>query len=280
MRRKTKDMVTDAISIALFIAVAAFIFVPILWIISTSFMTRQDLASGEIVWIPMQPTLRSYVNVIYRDQFLRYFVNSTIVAVGVTLLSLAIAYPAAYAFSRYMHMKGMATLSTSVMALWAMPAVLLILPYFIIFQTVRLYDTHLGLIIAYVSLTLPISVWTLKGFFAGIPVDLEEAAMVDGCTRMGALVRIVFPTTLPGVASAALLAFSNAWQDLVLALALTSSEAVRTIPLGISMYFGYWGYYWPDVAAACVFSIMPILVLYYVLQRFFVRGLTMGAVKG
>lgn len=278
LKTRTKDLIADAVCLMLFISVAAYIWIPMLWMVLASFKSRQDIASG--VWIPEQPTLQSYVNAIYRDELPKYFLNSTVVAVGVALVALAIAYPAAYAFSRYMRIRGMATASTSVMAVWAVPPVLLILPYFLIFQVSGLYDTRVGLVIAHISLTLPITVWILRGFFAGIPVQLEEAAMVDGCTRWGALLRIIAPLTLPGAASAALLAFTMSWDDLVLSLALTSSEAAQTIPVRISMYFGYWGFYWPDVAAFCVLSTMPVLILYYVLQRYFVYGLTMGAVKG
>ncbi len=276
-RKSITRYVKNALILSCLILFLAFLAVPMLWIFITSLMPMEDLYSPDIVWIPSYISLKGYLTA-YELGFPRFFLNSLLVAFGATLITMSAAFPASYALARFAF-RGSKGLSSFILSSQMIPPVLLILPYFIIFRTIGLYDTYFGLIFAHISLILPFAVWVMRGFIQGIPVDLEEAAMIDGCTRLRALRKIVIPISLPGVFSSSLLAFVMSWNDLVLALSLTSSTEMRTIPFGLAMLFAEWGFEWSDVGAACVIATLPIVFVFLYLQRFLIAGLTAGAVR-
>ncbi len=204
--------------------------------------------------------------------------NSLIIAISSTILTVIIGTPAAYSLAR-LRPKGRDDIMLFVLASRMAPAVALIIPFFLIFKTLGLLGTHLGLIIAYLTFNVPFVVWFVKGFFDDLPRDLEEAALVDGASRWQAFAGIALRLAVPGIVTAALLAFIFAWNEFLLALFLTRSN-VRTVPVALANFVGGHEILWGEIGALTILAILPVIVLAVVLQRYVVRGLTFGAVKG
>lgn len=254
-------------------------FFPALWILLTSLKTEVELVQKPITWWPHALTFNNYVQAFTDQPLLRYFANSLIVAVGSTLLSLLVAAFAAYAIAR-LNLRYRQLILTAIIASSMFPLVTLLVPIFETFRALGLLNTYIALILPYVVLNLPVCTLVLVGFFQSIPKDLENAAMIDGCTRMGALWRVVVPLAAPGVFTAGILAFVNAWDEFLLALSLNSSASMRTLPVGITLYQGEFSFPWPIISAALIVAIVPIAVLIAVFQERVVGGLTQGGIKG
>ena len=254
-------------------------FFPALWILLTSFKTEAELVSKPITYWPHNPTLQNYVQAFTDQPLLRYLGNSAMVAVGSTVVSLFVAALAAYAIAR-LNLKRRQLILTCLVASSLFPLVTLLVPIFETMRTVGLLNTYTALILPYVVLNLPVCTLVLVSFFQGIPKDLENAAMIDGCTRMGALWRVVVPLAAPGVFTAGILAFVNAWDEFLLALSLNASASMRTLPVGITLYQGEFSFPWPIISAALIVAIVPIAVLIALFQERVVGGLTQGGLKG
>ena len=254
-------------------------FFPAVWILFTSLKTETELVQKPITWWPKNITLNNYVQAFTDQPLLRYLGNSLIVALGATALSLLVSACAAYAIAR-LNLKYRQVILTSIIASSMFPLVTLLVPIFETFRAMNLLNTYTALILPYVVLNLPVCTLVLVSFFQSIPKDLENAAMIDGCTRMGALWRIVVPLAAPGVFTAGILAFVNSWDEFLLALSLNSSASMRTLPVGISLYQGEFTFPWPIISAALIVAIVPIAVLIALFQERVVGGLTQGGLKG
>ena len=254
-------------------------FFPALWILFTSLKSDVELVRKPITWWPHTPTLANYVQAFTDQPLLQFMKNSLIVSVGATVLSLLVSAFAAYAIAR-LNLRHRQLILTCIVASSMFPLVTLLVPIFETMRALGWLNTYIALILPYVVLNLPVCTLVLVGFFQSIPKDLENAAMIDGCTRMGALWRVVVPLAAPGVFTAGILAFVNSWDEFLLALSLNSNPAVRTLPVGITLYQGEFTFPWPIISAALIVAIVPIAVLIAIFQERVVGGLTQGGLKG
>ena len=254
-------------------------FFPAVWIFFTSLKNEVELTAKPITYFPHNPVMANYIAA-FRDQPLAsYLMNSAIVAIGSMMLSLTISAMAAYAIAR-LNLKRRNLILTTIIAVSMFPLVTLMVPLFEIMRSLNLLNSYIALILPYTVLNLPICTLVLVSFFQAIPKDLENAAMIDGCTRLGALWRVVVPLSAPGVFTAGILAFVNSWDEFLLALSLNSSATMRTLPVGITLYQGEFTFPWPIISAALIVAIVPIAVLIAIFQERVVGGLTQGGLKG
>jgi len=254
-------------------------FFPAVWILLTSLKTEAELVSKPITYWPHNPTLQNYVQAFTDQPLLRYLGNSVTVALLATICSLVISAGAAYAIAR-LNLKRRQLILTCIVASSMFPLVTLLVPIFETMRTLNLLNTYTALVLPYIVLNLPVCTLVLVSFFQAIPKDLENAAMIDGCTRLGALWRVVVPLSAPGVFTAGILAFVNSWDEFLLALSLNSSATMRTLPVGITLYQGEFTFPWPIISAALIVAIVPIAVLIAIFQERVVGGLTQGGLKG
>ena len=256
-----------------------FALLPVAWILSTSLKTEAEAFSLPIHWIPQRPTLGAYVEMWTLKPFGTYFLNSIVVSGVTALISTVLGALAGYGFSRF-HFRGRTSLLAFFLATQMISGVLVIGPYFRLLAAVGLYNTLTGLIIAYVTICLPFAAWMSKGYFDSIPKELDEAGLVDGASRLQIFLRIICPIAVPGTVSTLLFAFLLAWQDLLWALCLISIDEKRTVTLGVAFTVGEFIIKWPMLTAASLIGSLPTIILYLILQRFYVEGLARGAVKG
>ena len=254
-------------------------FFPALWILLTSLKSEAELVSKPITYWPSNATLNNYVQAFTDQPLLKYMGNSLVVALSATVFSLLVSALAAYAIAR-LNLKHRQLILTCIVASSMFPLVTLLVPIFETMRTLGLLNTYTALVLPYIVLNLPVCTLVLVSFFQSIPKDLENAAMIDGCTRLGALWRVVIPLAAPGVFTAGILAFVNAWDEFLLALSLNSSASMRTLPVGITLYQGEFTFPWPIISAALIVAIVPIAVLIAIFQERVVGGLTQGGLKG
>jgi multiple sugar transport system permease protein len=254
-------------------------FFPAFWILLTSLKTETELVSKPITYWPHNASLANYMQAFTDQPLLRYLGNSALVAIGATVVSLIVSSLAAYAIAR-LNLKRRQLILTCIVASSMFPLVTLLVPIFETMRAAGLLNTYTALILPYTVLNLPVCTLVLVGFFQSIPKDLENAAMIDGCTRIGALWRVVVPLAAPGVFTAGILAFVNAWDEFLLALSLNASASMRTVPVGITLYQGEFTFPWPIISAALIVAIVPIAVLIVLFQERVVGGLTQGGLKG
>jgi multiple sugar transport system permease protein len=254
-------------------------FFPAVWILFTSLKTEAELIQLPITWVPAAPTLMNYVRA-FRDQPLAlFFLNSVIVAGVSTALAILVSALAAYAIAR-LHIPFRNLILSAIITVSMFPLISLMVPLFETMRALGLLNTYVALVLPYIVLNLPVCTLVMVSFFDGVPRDIENAAMIDGSTRVGALWRIVVPLSAPGVFTAATLAFVNAWDEFLLALSLNSSLTMRTLPVGIALYQGEFAFPWPIISAALVVAIVPIAVLIVIFQRRVIEGLAAGGLKG
>jgi len=273
-----RDALFKTIVWVFLILVTLYCLFPFAWMLSTSLKTEAEAFRMPPTWIPVEPTGASYVGIWVRKNFGTYFFNSTVISLATALLSTFFGALAGYGFSRFLF-AGRRFLIGFFLATQMLPGVLLVGPYFKILSKVGLYDTRTGLIIAFLTICLPFSTWMMKGFIDKVPDELDQSAMVDGCSRMGIFFKIILPIVAPGMVATILFAFLLAWGDLLWALCLTSSEPMITVTLGIARTVGEFRIIWPMLMAGSLVGGMPAIILYVFLQRLLVQGLTAGAVK-
>lgn len=269
----------DVFSLTISLLVVIFALFPIIWTGLTSFKQEADIVTSTIQYIPSQLTLENYRTLWQRSDFPRMARNSAIVTVMTVAMCLTIGTLAAYSISRY-RFRGRGGLMIFYLVIRMFPFTLLLIPMFILLRNLGLFDSYFGLALTYTTFLLPLSVWMLKGFFDGIPPDLEEASRVDGSTRLGALVKIVLPLVRPGLAATTVFAAIGAWNEYIWALLLTTSDGARTWPVGLQLMVGEFQMPWGTLSAGGIISIIPILIGFAFVQRALVRGLTTGGVKG
>ncbi|MBL0149099.1 MAG: carbohydrate ABC transporter permease [Ideonella sp.] len=254
-------------------------FFPALWILLTSLKSEAELVSKPITWLPHLATMHNYVQAFTDQPLLLYLGNSVLVAALATVGSLLVSAGAAYAIAR-LNLPHRQLILTAIVASSMFPLVTLLVPIFETMRALGLLNTYTALVLPYIVLNLPVCTLVLVSFFQAIPKDLENAAMIDGCTRLGALWRVVVPLAAPGVFTAGILAFVNAWDEFLLALSLNANASMRTLPVGITLYQGEFSFPWPIISAALIVAIVPIAVLIAVFQERVVGGLTQGGLKG
>ncbi|HST93355.1 MAG TPA: carbohydrate ABC transporter permease, partial [Microvirga sp.] len=232
-----------------------------------------------ITWLPHAPTVANYLRAFTDQPLLLFLFNSFMVAILSTALTLFVSVLAAYALAR-LQLRARDLILSAIIAVSTFPLVTLLVPLFEIMRALSLLNTWVALILPYTVLSLPVCTLILVSFFEGIPQDLENSAMIDGCTRLGALFKVVVPLSAPGVFTAGILAFVNAWDEFLLALSFNSNPMLRTLPVGITLYQGEFAFPWPVISAALVVGIVPIAVLIVIFQERVVSGLTSGGIKG
>lgn len=252
---------------------------PALWILFTSLKTETELTLKPITWLPHAPTIANYLRAFTDQPLILFLFNSFMVALLSTALTLFVSVLAAYALAR-LHIRGRDLILSAIIAVSTFPLVTLLVPLFEIMRALNLLNTWIALILPYTVLSLPVCTLILVSFFEGIPRDLENSAMIDGCTRLGALFKVVVPLSAPGVFTAGILAFVNSWDEFLLALSFNSNPMLRTLPVGITLYQGEFAFPWPVISAALVVGIVPIAVLIVIFQERVVSGLTSGGIKG
>ena len=255
---------------------------PVLWLVASSMQTRGALANGD--YDLLHPTLSAFGRMWDSIDFERYLVNSIVVCTGAAALATAFASSAGYALARF-RFRGARAYGLTVIGTQLIPGSLLLLPVFLGFvwlgrnTPIDLLDTRIGLILVYTAFFTPLAIFFMRAFFQAIPRELEEAALVDGCTRFGAFVRVVIPNAAPGLLATFVYAFLFAWDELLFATALTEQNA-ETIPIGIRNFIGNYNEEYDQLMAAGVVSTIPVLIAFFATQRWLVKGLTAGAVKG
>ena len=261
---------------ALLVLVSLF---PFAWMALSSIKELHELYTVPPTWVPVAPTLANYKKVVFASTIPRYFLNSVIIALGSTMIALLFAVPAAYGFARF-QFRGRRFCQACILAGQMLPTAAIIVPLFIVMRVLGLLNTYAGLIVVYLILTLPLSVWMLIGYFRAIPFDIEEAAIVDGASRLGVLLRITFPLSLPGVVAVLIYSFITAWNEFIFALCFALDSRVRTLPIGLAEFSTEFNTDWGAVMAASMVTTVPILVMFFAMQRLFISGLTSGATQG
>lgn len=247
---------------------------PIIWGLLTSVKTLRDALSMPPVWI-FRPTLENYRQVLFKLGFAKAFVNTVIIAGGTTVLTIFAGSLCAYASTRYRFLSYVPYL---VLLTRLFPPSALVIPYFLIFKQLHLLDTHLGVIISHVSFALPFVVWLMRGFFLSLPVELDEAALIDGCNRLQALYKVILPLSLPGLAAASIYTFIGSWNDFFFALILTRINA-RTLPVIASGFVTARGIKWGQINAISILILLPVIAFVLIAEKGMLKGLAAGAIK-
>lgn len=249
---------------------------PLLWFFLTSIKTRVDAFSMPPAFI-FTPTLSNFSDVLSNGSFLHNYSNSLIISISTTLISLLIGVPAAYALARF-EMKGKNDLAFWILSTRMAPPVMVILPFYLLFQKVHLLDTYTGLILVYLTICLPFVVWMMRGYIESIPLDLENAARIDGASRLQAFFKVILPLSMPGIVASGIFAFIMAWNEFLLALILTGNTT-KTTTVAITSFITLEGIRWGEIAAAGTLISLPVIVFGILIQKYLVSGLTMGGVK-
>lgn len=281
--RFKRRLLKIAHQVGLFLAMVI-ICLPGIWIMLTSLRPPVEIMAKPPVWIPQEINLDAYVAMFSGVgkggiPVLEYFRNSLIISVTSTVIAIAIGMAGGYAFARF-RFRGKSGLFLGLMLTRTVPGIALSLPLFFVYARLGIIDTHFGLILAYVALNTPFTIWLIDGFFRQVPKDLAEAAQIDGCTRWQAFWQVEFPLAGPGIASSAIFAFLTSWNEFALASQLTRSVNSKTLPVGLLDYTAEFTIDWRGMCALAVVMIIPALTLTFIVQKHLVSGLTSGAVKG
>jgi len=276
---KRRKFFSAFIIYAILIAATGFAVIPILWGLSTSFKVPTDILATPPRWIPSQLTVENYLKGFLTPKFLRYLFNSSLVVVGSLILSIGLATHAAYAVSRR-RFAGKSFLLFLVWATIMIPGVSIIVPLYLLSVDLGIYDTYTVLILVYSAWLVPTLIWLLRGFIDSIPIELEESALIDGCTRLKTFYLVVFPLLLPGLAAAGVLVFVTIWNDFLIGFSLVLSDERRLLQVGLYSFVTDLGIEWGPLMGATIGSLIPAALVFAFMQRAFIRGITGGAVKG
>lgn len=256
-----------------------FIIVPIYWMFITSFKTQAEAISLDVKYWPEHFTFDNYKSLITGGEFTIYLKNSLIVSTATALIVTVVAIMGGYGLSRYVY-KGKGLTMIGFLVTQMIPSTMIMIPMYIILSSIRLTNTLTGLIIYYVALNIPFCVITMNGFFANIPVVIEEAARIDGCNRIQTILKVVLPVMLPGIVAVFIFAFIGGWNELLGGIMFTTSENMRTLPVGISFFVEKYSIQWGEMTAAAIMAMIPSCFLFAIAQKYLVDGMTSGAVKG
>jgi multiple sugar transport system permease protein len=276
--RTRRNLLTLMAVYGLMLLVAVVVIFPIYWMFSISLKLPREIYRLPAL-IPQNPTWDNYRELINERGYLTNIRNSIIVASSVTVVSLLISSFAAYSIVRFRY-RFRGFVGRLILLTYLTPGSLLFIPLSIIVARLNLGNSLYGLVILYLTFSIPLSTWLLSGYFRSVPPDLEEQAMVDGTTQLGALFRILIPLSLPGLAAVGIFTFTAAWNELLFALIFITSEDLRTVPLGLQYLITGDVLLWGPIMAGAVLAALPVMVLYFLAQRFMVQGMTAGSVKG
>ena len=251
---------------------------PIVWMIDNSFKPNADIFANPPIWFSSNFSFEAYAKIFQNPEEIRFFVNSYIVTACVVLLTLIIGIPASYAFSRF-EFPGKKAINTMIVSVQAVPPITLLIPYLSLIVALRLYNTLFALILTYLVTTLPYCILMMTGYFNTIPKALDEAVKIDGGSSWKALWKVIVPTAVPGMVSVGMYTFMNAWNEYLFALALTQTNDMRTVPVGISLLMGQHSYEWNQMMAMSVLGSIPVFILFLFFQKYFIAGMTAGSVK-
>lgn len=274
-RRHTIERV---LALALQIILAIVILLPFFWMISVSLKPATEPFTIPARLWPQHPTLENYASA-FRPEFQRYFLNSIIVSLSTLIITVPLALLAAYSFTRF-QMRALSTLLIGIIIAQMFPSSAIIIPIYTMARAASLLNTYAALVIAYITVTLPVAIWMMRGFLANLPLTLEEAAAIDGATPLRAFFEIILPLCRPGVIATAVFVIIVTWQEFLFALSFTSTREMRTLPVGMNDYIGQYGIRYGDLMASSVLVSIPVILVFLFLQRHFVAGLTAGSVKG
>ncbi|MCY3996569.1 MAG: carbohydrate ABC transporter permease [Rhodobacter sp.] len=270
-----KSRIGSLVRIVLILFAAFVMLVPIAWIFLAAFKTHVDVYQLKLFFTP---TLGNFGTVFEAPFFLGVkLLNSTVVALVTVLLAIPVATMAAYSFSRF-RLRGETAMLVAILATQFVPAVVIVLPFFVMFRDLGFLDTRVGLVLVNLAIVMPFAIWMIKGFIDGIPMDTEEAAMVDGSSRLQVIRNIVLPMAAPGILTAGIFCFIIAWNEFLFALILTNKHAV-TLPIGLALFKAEEGDLWNLLSAAGIIIMVPMFILALVIRKYFVQGMTMGAVR-
>ncbi len=278
MRKGVKRYLISSIVLVFLIAYALFTLVPIYWVFTTSIKSSKELVSFPPSLIPKSVSFEHYKFVFTKTKLLRGIINSLIISGLTTFISLVLASLAGYAFSRF-NFRGKKIILATILGLYLIPPLINVIPLFLMFNKLGLLNSRLGLVIAYQAMTLPLSTFLLRNYFDGIPVEIEEAALMDGCTRLEALRRVVLPLAVPGLSVAAIFSFIISWNEFVLALNFLFSDSLKTVQLVIMGFVKLYRIDWGALTAAMVIGMIPVLIFLIVAQRYLISGLLGGSTK-
>lgn len=268
----------QAAVVGLTILSAIIILTPVVWMINAALRPIKFVLTYPPQLDPSQLTFKYMAALIENERYRGYFFNSAVLALSTLVITILLGLLAAYGFSRF-KMGGGRAMLLGIMALLMLPTVTLIVPYFRLAHLVGLYDTLLGLVIVNTAFILPISIWLLKGYMDAIPIDLEEAAMIDGCTRLQAMAKILVPLAVPGIISTGTFAFIFAWNEFLLAVTLTDTPSSQPLTIGLAAFFGQFVRDWNGIMALSTVTSIPLMIIFVLFQRWVVQGMTSGAVK-
>jgi multiple sugar transport system permease protein len=275
LRRRSRQRLLVLVALA---AGSLFSALPVLWMLLSSFKSNTEIFEYPPRLVTENFSFDAYVSILTDPGKVRFFVNSYFIALSVTLLTLLVAVLAAYALSRY-EFPGKRVLSVVIVSVQAVPPITLLIPYFGLMVSLRLYDTYQGLILTYMVFTLPYAIIMMTGYFNTLPRELDEAVKVDGAGPITALFRVLVPISVPGLVSVGVYTFMIAWNEYLFALTLTRTQDMRTVPIGIQLLMGQHSYDWNEMMAMSVLGCIPVLALFLFFQRYFMGGMTAGAVK-
>lgn len=255
-----------------------FVLLPLLWVLSTSLKSRGETFMTPVSFIPREPTLENYSAIWRERNFVTYFANSIVVAFFTTLLCLIVANLAAFGFSRY-KMRFGDSLLMFILVSQMIPSVLFVIPYFIMMGQMGLINTKIALIIAHTSFALPFCTWMLRGYYDSIPLSIDEAGRIDGCTRLQVLTKIVFPLSIPGNMATLIFVFMQSWNEYLFSMSLVTVDRMYTVPVGIAMFMGEYQTAWNELMAASLAASIPTIIIYLLVDKHLIGGLTAGAVR-
>ena len=251
---------------------------PVVWMISNSFKTNAEIFELPPRLITENFSFTAYAKIFQNPEQVRFFINSYIISGIVVILTLFIGIMAAYSFSRF-EFKGKSVINTVIVAVQAVPPITLLIPYLSLIVSLKLFNTFGALVLTYLVFTLPYCILMVTGYLNTMPKDLDEAVMIDGGSRWTALWKILIPSAIPGLISVGMYTFMQAWNEYLFALTLTKTNDMRTVPVGINLLMGQHAYEWNQMMAMSVLGSLPILVLFLFFQKYFIAGMTAGAVK-
>ncbi|MCC2613928.1 carbohydrate ABC transporter permease [Neorhizobium sp. Rsf11] len=277
--KRSRRLAADILTYIALCSLGIFCIGPMAWMFLTSLKPEADIVTSQMQYIPRHVTFENYVAIWTQSNFPVLITNSLIVTTITVAICVATGTLAAYAFAR-MVFRGRNSLMLGYLLIRMFPAVMMIIPLYVMMRTVGLVDSRFGLALAYTSFLLPLFVWMLKGFFDAAPKELESAARIDGSTRFGAMVRIVLPLARNGLVASSVFIAIAAWNEFIFALMLTTGQGSRTWPVGLQLMVGEFQLPWGVLAAGGILSILPVMLLFAIVQRAMVQGLTAGAVKG
>lgn len=279
MSQKKKSSIVNILVFIISIALVLFALIPFLWAIVTSLKTYDAIYEPTPSWIPKPVTWENYKSVFMDINMRQYFRNSVVVGFLSTIVSMIVSVLAAYALSRY-RFPGRETVLFSILFTRLLPRVAVVIPFYIILMKTKLMNTYTGLIIIYLIVGMPIAIWLLKGYIDSMPYEVEEAAIIDGCSSLGILLRIVVPMLAAPVAAVAMFSFILAWNEFLFPLIFAKDSSVRPISVGLAFFIDVFGIQWGPLMAASVLMSIPAIIAFSLGQKYIIKGLSEGAVKG